>query len=447
MLFLRVIFWPVVLTLVMTSCGVTARNRPLLESAYGSPSTSSTPGDAYSASNRLITPPAGTPSIVEEFLGGPVTESPPTPFPTLTPRPATTPRPGPTITPLQLRTPALSAAGVIMYFAWGNQTPTAIFALRVGEDGSIRGDSALLTEELPKSSWPIKAFPAPDGSRIIFEHMGGFFVFNVVDGKVEPLFRDKLDPGGQFFNWHPDNRQILLQTERGPESGIWLVNVDTGQHTVLHMDSPAPYAQGGAISPDGQAVVYSLKKGVTYAGELWLANADGTNQRQIPLEGLADVFSMGWSPNGRYISFANGGILTVLEIESVGLYELSTNFAVGYDFYPVWSPDSRYLAFVAFDGPNPLTDRELLSEGQDIDVFKGTTIHLVDIETGEERPLLTDGSTGVIDPTWSPDGSQIAFTSIRSGKSEIWAVNVDGTNLRQLTASEQPVRFLFWYAP
>jgi Tol biopolymer transport system component len=36
-------------------------------------------------------------------------------------------------------------------------------------------------------------------------------------------------------------------------------------------------------------------------------------------------------------------------------------------------------------------------------------------------------------PAWSPDGSQIAFSSNRAGSYDIWLMSSDGTNLRQLT--------------
>jgi TolB protein len=40
-------------------------------------------------------------------------------------------------------------------------------------------------------------------------------------------------------------------------------------------------------------------------------------------------------------------------------------------------------------------------------------------------------------PTWSPDGAQIAFYSNRdSGRRQIWIMNADGSNQRNLTSDE-----------
>ncbi len=38
-----------------------------------------------------------------------------------------------------------------------------------------------------------------------------------------------------------------------------------------------------------------------------------------------------------------------------------------------------------------------------------------------------------IDPTWSPDGSKIAFASSRNGARQLFVINADGSKLRQLT--------------
>jgi TolB protein len=77
-------------------------------------------------------------------------------------------------------------------------------------------------------------------------------------------------------------------------------------------------------------------------------------------------------------------------------------------------------------------------------ILERTDIYLVDVESGDAHPLLKDGIQGNFDPAWSLDGKQIAFVSNRSGAPELWVVNVDGSNLRQLTSAGQPVRFPLW---
>jgi TolB protein len=51
------------------------------------------------------------------------------------------------------------------------------------------------------------------------------------------------------------------------------------------------------------------------------------------------------------------------------------------------------------------------------------------------------------EPVWSPDGSLIAFVSMRSGAPELWLINADGTGLRQLTNDGQFVRWPVWRRP
>ena len=53
---------------------------------------------------------------------------------------------------------------------------------------------------------------------------------------------------------------------------------------------------------------------------------------------------------------------------------------------------------------------------------------------GQTRPIqLTSGSGAKSSPTWSPDGSEIAYVSTASGKSELYIVNLATKQSRKLS--------------
>ncbi|WP_341227244.1 DPP IV N-terminal domain-containing protein [uncultured Arcticibacterium sp.] len=54
--------------------------------------------------------------------------------------------------------------------------------------------------------------------------------------------------------------------------------------------------------------------------------------------------------------------------------------------------------------------------------------------TGGKAIKVTDGMGDDRQPTWSPDGSKIAFQSFRDGYYHIWMINKDGTGLKQVTS-------------
>jgi Tol biopolymer transport system component len=57
---------------------------------------------------------------------------------------------------------------------------------------------------------------------------------------------------------------------------------------------------------------------------------------------------------------------------------------------------------------------------------------------GTDLTRLTHSPAFEFDPSWSPDGTQIAYRSDRGDESEIWVMNADGTGQRRLTAGLSP---------
>jgi len=89
---------------------------------------------------------------------------------------------------------------------------------------------------------------------------------------------------------------------------------------------------------------------------------------------------------------------------------------------PAWSRDAAELAFVAL-----FSDRASIYTAN----ADGTVMHA----DGSAQVRLTNNHVGDNQPSWSPDGSQIAFASDRDGDAEIYVMNADGTRALRLTNS------------
>jgi Tol biopolymer transport system component len=104
---------------------------------------------------------------------------------------------------------------------------------------------------------------------------------------------------------------------------------------------------------------------------------------------------------------------------------------------PVWCPDGKKIAFECFiDGPTESVrdsdQRQYRSDAADICVTN------VD---GSQRVRLTSNQVADTDPTWSPDGTQLAYISVDG----VYVMNADGTNQRKLV--HIPLRSLSYDLP
>src|SRR4051812_14003811 len=86
---------------------------------------------------------------------------------------------------------------------------------------------------------------------------------------------------------------------------------------------------------------------------------------------------------------------------------------------PQISPDGRWVAFSV----------------QSVDVpanKKPVQIWIVPIDAGAPRQITNDGESNQR-PRWSPDGKRISYISDRGGSSQIWLMDPDGSNAKQVT--------------
>ncbi len=189
-------------------------------------------------------------------------------------------------------------------------------------------------------------------------------------------------------------------------------------------------------SPDGKRITYMS----SLNGRAWVAvmDADGSNERVVT-EGVAPD----WAPDGKQIAFtrpvAQGSpVSEIWAINADGSGEWQVTRSGTAKAGPSWSPDGKQMAFILIRNPASMADPR-------------PQIGIVNSDGTDERVLTTsdrtnirinpDGSTTVCEtahdanaPAWSPVDDRIAFWSgIENAYGQIWVVNSDGTGSKQLT--------------
>jgi len=178
-------------------------------------------------------------------------------------------------------------------------------------------------------------------------------------------------------------------------------------------------------SPDGKQIVFNEgPAAVGGVGEIWLMNADGSNQQLIFKEEDFSDDRPSFTPDGKFVIFnrcnreveecaiyrigVDGSGLTALTKYELGILDLSASA----------SPDGQSLLFTGISHDGIIAALYL---------------------KGSNTPLqrLTPVPLSPRQPNWSPDGETIAFSThcCNPQNEEIWVVGPDGSGLRQLTSN------------
>jgi TolB protein len=210
--------------------------------------------------------------------------------------------------------------------------------------------------------------------------------------------------------WSPNGGALAYTSFFNGPPGIYLADLASGRKRPIV--TSGSLNSSPSFSPDGRRVAFarSLEGNV----EIFTAGLDGGGLRRLTNSNAIDT-NPAWSKGGE-IAFTSSraGNPHLYLMDAEGANQRRLTFDGTYNDGAAWSPEGDLIAY---------TSRR---DGQ----FQIAVTNVVTLAT----QVLTSGPGENESPTFSPDGRKIAFTSRRGGSKQIYVMDLDGSNLRQLTS-------------
>jgi Tol biopolymer transport system component len=160
-----------------------------------------------------------------------------------------------------------------------------------------------------------------------------------------------------LHGWSPDGRWLVYTGIRGDEADVYKIPVTGGDE--IRLTSAPGLDDGPEFTPDGAYIYFNSSRSGRM--QIWRMRPDGTEQQQVTNDGFNNWF-------------------------------------------PHISPDGRWIAYLAFPPTVPADDHPF---------YKHVLLRLMPTAGGPARVIAyVYGGQGTINvPSWSPDGTRLAFVS------------------------------------
>ncbi|HEY3210808.1 MAG TPA: hypothetical protein VGL18_13655 [Actinomycetota bacterium] len=261
----------------------------------------------------------------------------------------------------------------------------------------------------------------------------------VVNADGSGLQRLTTNPANDFDPaWSPDGSKIAFRSERDGNNEVYVMEADGSRQRDVSRHRADDW--GPTWSPDGR-VLWNCARGLGIGFRACVRNPDGSRLNVLP----ADIYVeyQAWSPDGTRIAFmsqepgasGNDPDYNIYVMNADGTGIRRLTETPGSDGFPSWSLDGSKIAFSSTRDDCANSDRADCRTTGDIGPFHSLYVMNAD---GSDQHRLTDRFAQFVD--WSPDGSYLVFAP------GLNIIRPDGSGLTSLHVGVAEPEFPDWTA-
>lgn len=240
------------------------------------------------------------------------------------------------------------------------------------------------------------------------------------------------------------------------QTQVWMEFTQTAAYSTAQHEAVATLTASAPTPPGGERgeIVFSID--YSTVTEIHVMTVDGSFTEQL----VSERFWSGsptWSPDGTEIAFSSNaaGAFQICLMDIDGhVTDCITDFSLEAGI-PSWSPDNTQIAFTSSwygvdpkiylidmdsldvtylaNGSRPSWSPDGIQIAFDLRVDNKSDIFIMNVDGTNIQNITNDLAGNNGSPSWSPDGTRIAFASYADNKGDIHTINIDGSDLRRLT--------------
>ncbi len=214
-------------------------------------------------------------------------------------------------------------------------------------------------------------------------------------------------------SWSANGEKIVFTSYRRNSPELYIYDLYSGA-TQLLSTGGVNYAADWSM--DGERIVYTSSKDGN--ADIYVYHVPSGQHKRLTFHRGIDTSPV-WNPSGREIAFISdrSGSPQVYLMDAEGANVRRITYEGSYYDSPAWSPDGTRIAFVAR-------------------IESRFDIYVYHLQSGAFAKI-TENAGRNENPCWSPDGRHLVFSSNRGGSAQLYLVDFDGSNVRQLTTTGQ----------